>query len=234
MRVVEARETILEEDAMKPNVLVAALVTAGVLGTGAAAFLGHIPAPTAHANPVTAAGVAAPAAAPNATSLPLNGFSDLVKRAGPAVVNVSVDGVRNVSSDAGGPGLDGIPDELKPFFRGFGGRGAPGLPRGDIPMRGQGSGFIVSPDGYILTNAHVVDGAQHVNVRLTDRREYRAKVVGLDKQTDVAVLKVDAKDLPTVRLGRSAEANVGEWVVAIGSPFGFENSVTAGIVSAKG
>ena len=100
-------------------------------------------------------------------------------------------------------------------------------------MRGQGSGFIVSPDGYILTNAHVVDNAENVTVRLTDRREFKATVVGADKQTDVAVLKIDAKSLPTVRLGKSADANVGEWVVAIGSPFGFENTVSAGIVSAK-
>jgi serine protease Do len=96
-----------------------------------------------------------------------------------------------------------------------------------------GSGFILSADGYILTNAHVVDQAEHVTVRLTDRREFKAKVVGVDKQTDIAVLKIDASALPTVRLGKSAEANVGEWVVAIGSPFGFENSVSAGIVSAK-
>jgi serine protease Do len=100
-------------------------------------------------------------------------------------------------------------------------------------MRGQGSGFIVSPDGYILTNAHVVENADSVIVRLTDRREFRAKVVGTDKTTDVAVLKIDAKSLPSVRLGKSTDANVGEWVVAIGSPFGFENTVTAGIVSAK-
>jgi serine protease Do len=214
---------------MKPRILVGALVAAGMIGTGTAAFLGHVPAPSAHASPAALAGVAAPAAAPGSTALPLNGFSELVKRAGPAVVNVSVDGVRNVSDDASG--LDAIPEEFRPFFRGLP-RGA--IPRGGMPMRGQGSGFIVSPDGYILTNAHVVEGAQHVNIRLTDRREYRAKVVGMDKQTDVAVLKIDAKDLPTVRLGRSADANVGEWVVAIGSPFGFENSVTAGIVSAKG
>jgi serine protease Do len=109
----------------------------------------------------------------------------------------------------------------------------PNMPRGDTPMRGLGSGFIVSPDGYILTNAHVVDGADSVTVRLTDRREFRAKVVGADKQTDIAVLKIDAKALPTVRLGRSQDANVGEWVVAIGSPYGFDNTVTAGIVSAK-
>jgi serine protease Do len=106
------------------------------------------------------------------------------------------------------------------------------MPR-NVPMRGQGSGFIVSRDGYILTNAHVVDHANQVTVKLTDRREFNAKVVGVDKATDVALIKIDAKNLPTVRIGDSHNAKVGEWVVAIGSPYGFENSVTAGIVSAK-
>ena len=101
-------------------------------------------------------------------------------------------------------------------------------------MHGQGSGFIISPDGRILTNAHVVDGAQEVTVKLTDKREFKAKVVGVDRKSDVAVLKIEATNLPTVKFGNPAEAKVGEWVLAIGSPFGFENSVTAGIVSAKG
>ena len=216
---------------MKAKVLVGALVAAGVIGTGAAAFRGQVEAPIshAHASPVVAAGVATPAANPGATSLPLNGFSELVKRAGPAVVNVSVNGVRRASAQM--PEIE-VPEQFREFFRGFG-RGGPRGPQQDIPMRGQGSGFIVSDDGYILTNAHVVENADTVNVRLTDRREYRAKVVGTDKQTDIAVLKIDAKSLPTVRLGKSTDANVGEWVVAIGSPFGFENTVTAGIVSAK-
>ena len=101
-------------------------------------------------------------------------------------------------------------------------------------MRGEGSGFIVSPDGVILTNAHVVDDARKVTVKLTDRREFEAKVIGSDAKSDVAVLKIDAKNLPVVKLGDPRSLQVGEWVVAIGSPFGFENSVTAGIVSAKG
>ena len=101
-------------------------------------------------------------------------------------------------------------------------------------MRGQGSGFIVSADGIILTNAHVVKDAKEVTVKLTDRREFRAKVLGSDTKTDIAVLKIDAKDLPTVSLGNTKDLKVGEWVLAIGSPFGFENTVTAGIVSAKG
>ncbi len=219
---------------MNAKVIVGALIAAGVIGTGAAAFRGHIEAPmsSAIANPVSFAGVATPAATPGATSLPLNGFSDLVKRVGPAVVNVSVNSMRKASAQEN----NNIPEEFREFFRGFGGKNMPNfpnMPRGDVPMRGQGSGFIVSGDGYILTNAHVVDGAETVNIRLTDRREFRAKVVGIDKTTDVAVLKIDAKSLPFVRLGKSADANVGEWVVAIGSPFGFENTVTAGIVSAK-
>jgi serine protease Do len=217
---------------MQAKTLVGALVAAGIIGTGVAAYQGRIDAPFSHAyaNPVTTAGVATPVGNPGA-SLPLNGFSELVKRVGPAVVNVSVNGVRKASAD-----MPQVPEEFREFFRGFGGKNMPNfpnMPRGDTPLRGLGSGFIVSQDGYILTNAHVVDGADTVNVRLTDRREFRAKVVGVDKQSDVAVLKIDAASLPFVRLGKSADANVGEWVVAIGSPYGFDNSVTAGIVSAK-
>ena len=103
-----------------------------------------------------------------------------------------------------------------------------------MPVRGQGSGFIVSADGIILTNAHVVKDAKEVTVKLTDRREFRAKVLGSDAKTDIAVLKIDAKNLPTVPLGNTKDLKVGEWVLAIGSPFGFENTVTAGVVSAKG
>ena len=107
------------------------------------------------------------------------------------------------------------------------------MPQGEQMVRGQGSGFIVSPDGVILTNAHVVSGADVVKVKLTDKREFTAKVIGIDKPTDVAVLKIDATGLPTVPLGDPSSARVGDWVLAIGSPFGFENSVTAGIISAK-
>ncbi|MEE4417611.1 S1C family serine protease, partial [Klebsiella pneumoniae] len=100
-------------------------------------------------------------------------------------------------------------------------------------VRGLGSGFIVSADGLILTNAHVVDGAQEVNVKLTDRREFKAKVLGVDKQSDVAVLRISANNLPVVQIGNPANTKVGEPVAAIGSPYGFDNTVTAGIVSAK-
>jgi serine protease Do len=220
---------------MKTRTLVGALFAAGVIGGGIGATFD----PVAHAQ-AASAGVAASVANPSATTLPLNGFSAIVKQHGPAVVNVSVEGTRRVANDEGDdeetqaevPGLQQVPPQFRDFFRNF--RGRPNMPRGEAPvMRGQGSGFIVSSDGYIITNAHVVDGADHVTVRLTDRREFKAKVVGVDKQSDIAVLKIDAKSLPTVLLGKSADANVGEWVLAIGSPFGFENSASAGIVSAK-
>jgi serine protease Do len=177
---------------------------------------------------------AAPAAELPRTGLSgrvLPDFTSLVDRFGPAVVNVAVVGKRQAV--AGGPGGVSPDDPFYEFFRRF---GIPqqGGPRGNAPPpRGEGSGFIVSPDGYILTNAHVVDEADEVTVRMTDRREYTAKVVGLDKRSDVAVLKIEGKNLPVVTLGNPDSLRAGEWVIAIGSPFGFDNSVTAGIVSAK-
>lgn len=159
-------------------------------------------------------------------------FSGIVQHYGPAVVNISVVGKaerRPAANDM--PELD--PDDpFSQFFRRFAPQ-MPRGPRGGLLMRGQGSGFIVSTDGLILTNAHVVDGAQEVTVKLTDRREYKAKVLGADHQSDVAVIRIDASNLPTVRLGDPAAAKVGEPVLAIGSPYGFENSATAGIISAK-
>jgi len=126
------------------------------------------------------------------------------------------------------PGMD--PHD--PFFQFF--RQFPwAAPQNQVPTHGLGSGFIVSPDGVILTNAHVVDDASEVTVKLTDKREFQAKVIGSDKQSDIAVIKIDAKDLPVVKLGSASGVKVGEWVLAIGSPYGFENSVTSGIVSAK-
>ena len=159
-------------------------------------------------------------------------FSGIVDRYGPAVVNISVTGkAQKTSQIQMGPQID--PDDpFYQFFKHFG----PQFPQGqDAPMipHGEGSGFIVTPDGLILTNAHVVDGAQEVVVKLTDRREFKAKVLGSDKQSDVAVIKIEAKNLPTVILGDPNMTKVGEPVLAIGSPFGFENSATAGIVSAK-
>lgn len=163
-------------------------------------------------------------------------FSGIVASQGPAVVNISISGSVKTSA-TGRPDLD-LDGPFGELLRRFGVPGMPGMPgngapRGRVPSHGLGSGFIVSPDGVILTNAHVVADAESVIVKLTDRREFKAKVVGIDKQTDVAVLRIDAKDLPTVKIGDPARTRVGEWVLAIGSPFGFENSVTAGIISAK-
>jgi serine protease Do len=160
-------------------------------------------------------------------------FSELAERQGPAVVNISTTHVVRGQAQ-----MMPFPfDESDPAFEFFK-RFIPRHPGGAVPRdfenKSLGSGFIVSGDGYILTNAHVVDGADEVTVRLTDKREFKAKTIGADKRTDVALLKIDATDLPVVKLGDPAQLKVGEWVVAIGSPFGFENSVTAGIVSAKG
>ena len=159
----------------------------------------------------------------------LPNFTQIVEQNGPSVVNVSV-----TKSPQAGPQaqIPGTPedDPLNQFFRRFG----PPQPQGEPPMqRGQGSGFIVSADGIILTNAHVVADATDINVKLTDKREFDAKVLGVDKRTDIAVLKIEAKSLPFVRIGDAEHLKVGEWVAAIGSPFGFENTVTSGIVSAK-
>jgi len=160
--------------------------------------------------------------------------ADLVEEHGPAVVNISTTTLVKRSAE----GLPfAVPDEeeMKEFFRRFFPPGGPGRgPMQEIPSRGAGSGFIVSSDGYILTNAHVVKGADEVVVKLIDKRKFTAKVVGADARTDVAVIKITASSLPAVKLGDPAKLRVGEAVAAIGSPFGFENSVTAGIVSAKG
>ena len=166
-------------------------------------------------------------------------FTELVERVGPSVVNIRTQERSNRSAGAQGGG--GIDPNMEEFFKRFGiplpgGRGAPrgGGADEEPQQRGVGSGFILSADGYVMTNAHVVDGADELLVTLTDKREFKAKVVGLDKRTDVAVVKIDATGLPAVKLGDVSVLKVGEWVIAIGSPFGLENSVTAGIVSAKG
>jgi serine protease Do len=161
--------------------------------------------------------------------------ADLVEANGPAVVNIST--TRLVKRGAEGFPF-AVPDEgdIPELFRRFFPPGAPGGrgPMQEIPARGAGSGFIVGSEGYILTNAHVVNGADEVVVKLIDKRKFTAKVVGADARTDVAVIKITANNLPVVKLGDPAKLRVGEAVAAIGSPFGFENSVTAGIVSAKG
>ena len=156
-------------------------------------------------------------------------MSAIVARNGAAVVNISVSGTaKNSAASFGFPELDPN-DPFYEFFRHF--RGP--RQRGEVPTRGQGSGFILREDGIVLTNAHVVDGADEVTVKLIDKREFKAKVLGVDKASDIAVLKIEAKNLPTLKIGSAANTRVGEWVLAIGSPFGFENSATAGIVSAK-
>lgn len=162
-------------------------------------------------------------------------FTELVKESSPAVVNISTTTSAQNPANANQPfnrdQLEQMPEFFRRFFEAPDGSIGPGQ-RG--PSRSMGSGFIVSADGYVLTNNHVVDGAEEIIVRLSDRRELEATVVGTDPRSDLAVLKVEASDLPVVRMGRSAELEVGEWVVAIGSPFGFDHTVTAGIVSAKG
>jgi len=168
---------------------------------------------------------AAPAPASASPTL-LPDFTSIVDRNGPAVVNISV--VQQATRTADQPQLQ-PGDPFFEFFRRF---GVP-VPQDRSPTRGMGSGFIVSPDGMVLTNAHVVAGANEVTVKLTDKREFRAKVLGVDRATDIALLKIDANNLPTVQLGRSNDVKVGEWVAAIGAPYGFENTVTSGIVSAK-
>lgn len=171
-------------------------------------------------------------------------FADLVERTGPAVVNIrTTERARPGNGGmAPGPQLPEGMDENDPFFeffkRFFPPRPSPG-PRGrggdgsEVP-RGVGSGFIISADGFLLTNHHVVEGADEIYVTLTDRREFKGKLIGSDRRTDVALVKIEASGLPILRTGDPQRLRVGEWVVAIGSPFGLENTVTAGIVSAKG
>ena len=174
---------------------------------------------------------AAMAIVAQAQSRDLPDFTELVEKQGAAVVNISTTQVVKNSR------MGGIPfdedDPMYEFFKRFGQRQMPGMPK-EFENKGLGSGFIVSTDGYILTNAHVVADADEVVVKLTDRREFKAKVLGADRRTDVALIKIDATGLPAARLGDPGKLKVGEWVVAIGSPFGLENTVTAGIVSAKG
>ena len=225
--------------ALKNTTLVVALLTAGVIGGAGVSALNALHT-TATAAPTALIGSSATGPVASPGTLP--DFPQITERYGPAVVNISVTGTSKVSDQsevAQGEEDAASNDSLLEFFRRFQqGQGQrPGGGRGgqqEMPTRGQGSGFIISSDGIILTNAHVVKGATEVTVKLTDRREFRAKVLGADPKTDVAVLRIDAKNLPVVQLGKVTDLRVGEWVLAIGSPFGFENTVTAGVVSAKG
>ena len=223
-----------------------AVAVAVALSAGYVAGHRDLPAPQVIAPAQAAAMMPAEAAAK--TGIP--DFSGLVETYGPAVVNISAKHVVKQTALRGGGENDGnggnaqqLPidpsDPFYQFYKHFFG-GMPGMQggdgggdQGDQPSASLGSGFIVSSDGYILTNAHVVDGANVVTVKLTDKREFRAKVVGADKQSDVAVLKIDASNLPTVKIGDPNQSKVGQWVVAIGSPYGFDNTVTSGIISAK-
>jgi serine protease Do len=223
--------------------LTLALCAAGVIGGAvgaiavehnnalAAAAAAASGAPNSAATPAPVAATPAPVAG-NPASVALPDFTKIVSHNGPAVVNIRVVGTTKVSQRQ-------MPqfDEDDPFFEFFR-RFQPQQPRGGNGrgelVYGAGSGFIVSPDGVILTNAHVVRDADEVTVKMQDRREYRAKVLGSDPRTDVAVLKIDAINLPVVPLGNTRNLQVGEWVLAIGSPFGLESTVTAGVVSAKG
>ncbi|MCC6194737.1 MAG: Do family serine endopeptidase [Burkholderiales bacterium] len=214
---------------MKLSKVTYALVAAGLIG-GMATLYNQIDSPVTQAIAATPPAIASAIAPTAAANLP--DFTALVDRVGPAVVNITV------VHSAKKAGLD--PEDMdednpyREFFKRFGGgmpNGPRMMPMPQQPMQGAGSGFIVSPDGYIVTNAHVVDGASEVTVKLTDRREFTAKVVGADKRTDVALIKIDAKNLPALDISAGPEVKRGEWVIAIGSPFGFENSVSAGVVS---
>ncbi|MGA7178501.1 MAG: DegQ family serine endoprotease [Thiobacillaceae bacterium] len=226
----------MNKQPFSPKTLIVAFAISGLLGvTGIYAYQevhssGTVPYAASNTLPVMSA--------PNPT-VTLPDFTQITQRVGPAVVNISVSGTDKTAFDATqGNGADN-PFESDPFFRFFHrfqghGHGFGAIPHGDMPTHGEGSGFIISPDGLILTNAHVVKDANEVTVKLTDRREFHAKVLGSDPKTDVAIIKIDANNLPILPLGNPTNLKVGEWVLAIGSPFGFENSVTAGIVSAKG
>jgi len=214
---------------MKQKMLVRSLIAAGVIAAGVGGLAKYDVSVFTHAAAATPVADAATASAQPATVAALPDFTGIVAQNGPAVVNISV--TNNVEKVAAAPAMPNL-DPNNPFYQFFRQFRMP-LPQGQIPTHAEGSGFIVSPNGIILTNAHVVDNASSVTVKLTDRREYKAKVLGMDKPSDVAVLKIDASNLPTVKLDRAHDVKVGQWVIAIGSPFGFENSVTAGIVSAK-
>lgn len=216
---------------LKPihTVVLALGIAAGATAVGWSDAARHVlPAANAQTQSVTVP------SAPLVTGLP--DFTQLVDAVGPAVVNI-----RTTEKISNQPSMSGMDEDMLEFFRRFG-VPVPNIPRQGSPQpegegeerpSGVGSGFILSSDGYVMTNAHVVEGASDVIVTLADKREFKAKIIGADKRTDVAVVKIDAKGLPAVKIGDVGRLKVGEWVMAIGSPFGLENSVTAGIVSAK-
>ena len=206
------------------------LVAAAVIAALGGGYVARDFVQPSHAQATAAAAsTAAPAVRAGGAMAQLPDFSQLVREYGPAVVNISVDATTPAAQAQPRPPVDEN-DPMYQFFKRF----QMPMPKGGMPRHGMGSGFIVSADGYILTNAHVVADAADVTVRLSDRRELKAKVIGADARTDVALLKVEATGLPTVKMGDAKSLKPGEWVAAIGSPFGLENSVTAGVVSATG
>jgi serine protease Do len=211
----------------------AKLAFAGLLSAALAAggyWVGAIQVPYSQAAPQAQAVQGGPQAMQSAPVQTLPDFTAIVEANKAAVVNITATG--KAQAAAADP-LEGLDEDspLYEFFRRFQGQ-IPQQQGPQVPRQGLGSGFIVEPSGVILTNAHVVDGADEVRVRLTDRREFKGKVLGVDKPSDIAVVKIDAPGLPAVKLGDPAQVRVGEWVLAIGSPFGFENTATVGIVSA--
>jgi serine protease Do len=212
-----------------------AVAVLGVIGVGGAVAVKQSAAVAAATVPVAAVATSAAPAPVGAPAISLPDFSSIVTQNGPAVVNINVTGSTKTAFDPDAQQGRNDPYADDPFYEFF--RRFQGQQRGQqrqAPTHGLGSGFIISPDGIILTNAHVVRDASEVVVKLTDRREFRAKVLGSDPQSDVAVLKIDAKNLPVVPLAKGNDLKVGEWVLAIGSPYGLDNTVTAGVVSAKG
>ena len=205
---------------MKAKSIVATLAAVGLVAVGAwGGMFVKSPWTQAHAGTPAAHAATAPA------MVQLPNFTSIVNANRSAVVNITVTEDQPTSMQSPFPDF-GPNNPFSQFFHQF------QIPQQKREMHGLGSGFIVRSDGIIMTNAHVVDGASNVKVHLADRREFKAKVIGVDKQTDIAVLKIKADDLPTVKLGDSSKVHVGQWVLAIGSPYGFENTVTAGIVSA--
>ncbi len=232
---------------MQIKPLSAALVAAGLLAVGTAGALDLTPrwfssradvqvaAVGAAPSPVIVNSPGAPPPVPMVAQGQVPNYRAIVKQSAPAVVGVNVEGMHKASleDDDNAPSQGADQDPLFRFFRGVPGMQQRGLPRSSTPFRGMGSGFIISSDGLILTNAHVVSEAKEVTVKLSDRREFVAKVLGVDPTTDIAVLRIQATGLPTVRLGDPRTLEVGDPVLAIGAPYGLEQTATQGIVSAK-
>lgn len=211
---------------MKKSV-VASVVAASALGVTIGAFT------SSHSPAVAQAAAAGNAAAPAGAVRGLPDFVSLYEKNSPSVVSISVSStVGRNRPRAGGDNATPDREEMEEFFRRYFGQGR-GAPR-EFRRQGGGSGFIISADGLVVTNNHVVEDADEVLVKLTDKREFKAKVIGTDKRTDVAVIKIDASGLPAVKIGNPATLRVGEWVAAIGQPLGFESTLTTGVVSAKG